>query len=113
MSNKRMLALVLAIAIVVLLAVPMQRGAARTTIGVSLFCDSQGHQVLECFATVNGGTGSYTNYQWTPTEFAGGGDYVLVHCGPVYHNQTVYLTVTDSNGATGSGSFVAYCGDAQ
>lgn len=114
MSRKRILALTLTVAVLALLAAPVRRSAARTGLNSSVFCDSQGHQVLECFAEAFGGTGSYT-YQWNPTPFGTGNDgsYALVHCGPVGTNETVSVTVTDSSGATSSSYYVAFCGDAQ
>lgn len=97
-----------------LLGVSSKSIAAPTPISVGIYCVSQGHQRLECQAAVSGGTGSYT-YQWTPGPLpvGNGQDHVLVRCGPPYTNVTVSLTVTDSNGATGSGETGAFCGDAQ
>lgn len=114
MSNKRILALTLTIAFVTLLAVPAERGAARTTLDVGISCTSIGFQRLECQAEVLGGTGTYTSYQWSPPSYPGGAtSHVIIRCSRPYAMQTVYLTVTDSAGNTGSGSTSHFCGGAQ
>lgn len=112
MSNKRILALVLAV--VALLVVPASRGASRTTLDVGMYCISLGHQRLECHFEVSGGTGSYT-YQFTPpaSRVAEDVGIAIVPCARAYTVQTVYLNVTDSNGQTGSASTATYCGDAE
>lgn len=116
MSNKRILALTLAAAVVaaVLLAVPVDRGAARTTLTVSLYCISAGNQRLDCQAYPSGGSGTYVYYHWTPTPVSGyqGYQYALIPCARAYANQTASVTVTDSNGATASDSQTAFCGEA-
>ncbi len=105
MSNKRILALVLAI-VGVLLTLPVQRGAARTALSASPYCLYLGFIRFECHAEADGGTGSYT-YQWTPTPTVGG-EIAIMPCANGY--RTVYLTVTDSCGATFSTSTKGYCG---
>jgi hypothetical protein len=105
-------ALALVIVAAGFLVSPGTSGAARRTVAVGIYCISLGHQRLECHADVSGGTGSYT-YQWTPTPTTGHTDFVIVRCASAYSNQAVSLTVTDSGGAMGSDSTVAYCGDAQ
>jgi len=95
-----------------LLAIPGTRGSASTTVAAGLYCISLGHQRLECHADASGGTGSYT-YAWSPTPLTGSGDLVIVRCAQAYHNQSVTVTVTDSNGASDTASTVAFCGDAE
>lgn len=114
MSHKRILALVLSVAAVGFLVVPVDRGAAKTTLDVGISCTSIGFQRLECYAEVLGGTGTYTNYQWSPPSYPGGAtEHVIIRCSRNYANQTVYLTVTDSAGNTGTGSTIHYCGAPQ
>lgn len=104
-------ALVLALAAAALLGVPTKSGASPTTLNVGISCVSVGFQRLECHADVSGGTGTYTSYQWSPPSYPGGAtDYVIIRCSQAYTNQTVYLTVTDSGGNTGSASTVRFCG---
>ena len=111
MLNVRIRALVLTVAAVGFLAVPVGRGAAQTTLSVGISCISIGFQRLECHADVSGGTGTYTSYQWSPPSYPGGAtDYVIIRCSRPNAIQTVYLTVTDSGGNTGSGSTSRYCG---
>jgi hypothetical protein len=106
-------ALILIIA-VGLMCVSGTRTKAAPTLAVGIYCISLGHARLECHADVSGGTGSYS-YAWTPTPTQGGSgqDFVIVRCAAAYTNQGVSLTVTDSNGATGSDSTVHYCGNAE
>jgi hypothetical protein len=110
MLSRRIRALVLAVAAFGLLVVPVERSAA-STLYLVLSCRPTGNQTLHCTASVGGGTGIYT-YQWTPEPFVGSEGNVLIHCTWAYSYQTVYLTATDSNGATVSDSTVGYCGDA-
>ena len=114
MLNRRMRALVLAVAALGLLAVPVQRVSARTGVYASMSCYSAGHQRVECYGYASGGSGNYY-YDWTPNPLYGGEglDYVLIPCARAYSYQTVYLTVTDLNtGATGSSSRQVWCGEA-
>lgn len=114
MSHARIRALVLTVAAVGFLAVPVNRGAARTTLSVGISCVSIGFQRLECSADVSGGTGTYTSYQWSPPSYPGGAtDQVIIRCSRLNAMQDVYLTVTDSGGNTGSGSTSRYCGGAE
>jgi hypothetical protein len=89
--------------------------AAPTPVAPGIYCIALGHQRLECHADVSGGTGVYTNYQWTPIPLPGGNgtDLVIVRCAQAMTNQTVYLTVTDSAGAQGSDQTTTFCGDAE
>src|ERR1041384_1384131 len=114
MLSNMIRALVLALAVALLLAVPGRTGAARTGLDVGLYCIALGHQRLECHFEVNGGTGVYT-YQWTPTPNRVALDVgiAIVPCAQAYTNQTVTLNVTDRLGATGGASTTTYCGDAQ
>ena len=100
-------ALVLILAIAALIGVPGRSGAAQTSLIVSIECIPLPGQ-LRCTADVTGGTGSYT-YQWTPTPvFGNGGRNARFNCsGP---SRALSVTVTDSNGATGSDSGTFFCG---
>jgi len=103
-------ALVLLIAVAVLVGVPGKSGAAQTSpIIVGIDCIPLPGQ-LRCTAEVTGGTGIYT-YEWTPTPVNGnGGRNARFGCsGP---SRPIALTVTDSNGATGSTSGTFFCGGA-
>jgi hypothetical protein len=114
MLKSRIRALVLTVAAIGLLGVPAGSGAAPTSVTVGLYCLSIGHQRLECQYEITGGTGIYTN-QWKPVPYAGGSGSsgtALVRCARAYSYQTVTLTATDSNGASGSASYTAFCGDA-
>jgi hypothetical protein len=114
MSNKRILPFVLAAAAVAILVVPGKSGAPRRTVDVGMYCISLGHQRLECHFEVTGGTAPYT-YQFTPpaSRIAEDVGIAIVPCARAYSLQTVYLTVTDSYGATGSIQDTHYCGDAE
>jgi hypothetical protein len=83
-----------------------------STLSVSLYCISLGHGRFECQYSVSGGTGVYT-YSWNPAPTFGGngGGTAIVPC-TAYRNKTVTLTVTDSNGESGTASGTFYCGDA-
>lgn len=113
MSNKRILLIVLTLVVFALLAAPIKRGQASTTLDVGLYCISLGHQRLECHFEVNGGTGIYS-YQFTPqaSRIAEDVGIAIVPCGPPYTLEYVTLYVTDSNNNTGNGSAWGYCGDA-
>jgi hypothetical protein len=112
-STRALVLIVVLVAIIGLLGVSSKSVAAPTPVAVGIYCISLGHQRLECHADVSGGTGVYTTWLWTPTPQTGSTDFVIVRCAQAYHNQSVSLTVTDSLGAQGSDSTVAYCGDAQ
>jgi hypothetical protein len=120
MRSKLVLALLLTVAAAVLLAFPVERGAARTGLSVSMYCNSagyaDGYSRVECFGFASGGSGNYY-YDWTPNPLyplhEDGYDYAIIPCSRPYINQTVYLTVTDlSTGATGSDSYRVVCGGA-
>lgn len=84
-----------------------------TPVTVWLYCISLGHGRFECQYDASGGTGVYTSYSWNPTPTVGGngGGLAIVRCN-AYQYRTVSLTVTDSNGATGTASGSFYCGNA-
>jgi hypothetical protein len=113
MSNKRILALVLTVVVLVLLSAPVKRSSAQTSLDVNMYCISLGHQRLECHFEVTGGTAPYT-YQFSPqaSRVAADVGIAIVPCGPAYTLEYVTLYVTDSNSATGSITTVGYCGDA-
>lgn len=113
MSNKRILVLVLTLVVFALLAAPIKRGKASTTLAVGLYCISLGHQRLECHFEVDGGTGIYS-YQFTPqaSRIAEDVGIAIVPCGPPDTLEYVTLYVTDSNNETGNASAWGYCGDA-
>lgn len=108
MSNKWILVTMLTAVIVLLLAGPVRRESARTSLGVSLTCLYTSYQLLDCEASADGGTGTYS-YQWTPTPSSSGGGTALISC-TYNRNKTVSVTVTDSDGATASATTVAFCG---
>jgi hypothetical protein len=89
-----------------------QPAAEGKALNVSLYCISLGHGRFECQYDVTGGNGVYT-YSWNPTPTIGGngGGTAIVRCN-AYQYRTVSLTVSDSNGQTGSASGSFYCGDA-
>lgn len=110
MRYKLALALALTIAIVVLLAAPVERGAARTGWSAQMRCTSAGYKLLECLGDPVGAH----YYDWTPNPLynGDGSDNVIIPCDWEYTYQTVHLTVTDLNtGATDSVSRVQWCGD--
>ena len=117
MLNRQIRAFVLTIAAIGFLAVPVERGAAQTTLPVSMYCNSagyaDGYSRVECFGFASGGSGNYY-YDWTPNPLyplhEDGYDYALIPCARAYTYQTVYLTVTDLNtDATGSRSYRVFC----
>ena len=113
MSKKRVPVLLLTLVALVLLSAPVERGAARTTLAVGMYCISLGHQRLECHFEVGGGTAPYS-YQFTPqaTRIAEDVGIAIVPCAPVDCLEYVTLYVMDSNGATGSVTTTGFCGDA-
>lgn len=65
---------------------------------------------FSCWAGVSGGTGSYTSFVWymQPTYFSTPDAYWSYMCTEQV-TRTISLTVTDSAGATASGSTTLYC----
>lgn len=122
MRNRLILALALTVAIVAILALPVERGAARTTLTTSASCLPLGDgSHLECTAYPSGGVPPYT-YDWTPNPAPGYYDeyWTVVPCSiksynPV-HQYYIYqasVTVTDSYGATASTTaYTTSCGGA-
>lgn len=113
MRNKLALALALTVAIVVLLAVPVERGAARTGWSAQMSCTSAGYKLLECVGNPPGGAGYYY-YDWTPNPLynGDGNETVIIPCDWEYSSQMVHLTVTDlSTGETDSVTRVQWCRD--
>ena len=122
MRNKLVLALLLTVAAAVLLAVPAERSAARTTLTVWARCLPAGDgSHLECYASPSGGVAPYT-YDWTPNPAPGFSEdsWTVVPCSAKYYNPVhqyyVYqasVTVTDSYGATATRTAsTTSCGEA-
>lgn len=89
---------------------PAEKAPGTTIYISSLYCLSIGHGRGECHAQVGGARGTVT-YTWSPTPYAGSGDFVLIYC-TAYRNKTVTLTVTDSYGGSDTAQTTFYCGDA-
>jgi hypothetical protein len=109
MRYKLTLPLILALVALVALAwpTPAKRSAAATNLIVGVDCIFLGRNRDECHADVSGGTGTYT-YQWSPQPLSGGGAIAIIGC-PGTAQQTIAVSVTDSNGNTGSFSGVFQC----
>jgi subtilisin family serine protease len=76
---------------------------------VSVTCDEGSGY---CWASASGGTGSGYSFEWTrasEASDANGFSDAYVICGTIARNIVVSATVTDSNGATGTGSTSYYC----
>jgi hypothetical protein len=93
--------------------------ANDSTLTVELFCNNNGGGTFMCDAYVTGGTGLYTNYAWrvvekyfsnTISDYRSNTSYHQIY-GSCTVGNTVYatVTVTDSQGATGSGSGSIKC----
>lgn len=63
-----------------------------------------------CVATVTGGTGIYT-YSWEPEPVRVSGNRARIPC-ILNSNQNVWLTVTDSNGASAFFATSFFCDEA-
>jgi len=108
MRFKLTLSVILAL-ITLALPTPVRHSAAKTTLSVGVYCLYLGRNRDECHADVEGGTGSYT-YQWSPTPLAGGfGEGIAIIGCPGTAIQTISVTVTDTNGDTGSFSGQFQC----
>jgi subtilisin family serine protease len=85
-------------------------GGGGGTPSVSLSCDEIAGT---CDATASGGSGTGYSFVWTHVDEqydAGGYSWGYVSCGLAYQ-RSISVTVTDSNGATATGSTVYYgCG---
>lgn len=101
--------LVILVLIVLALPTPIRHKAATPTLAVGVYCLYLGRNRDECHADVEGGTSPYT-FQWSPTPLAGGfGDGLAIIGCPGTAIQTISVTVTDSNGNTGSFSDQFQC----
>ena len=109
MRYKLTLPIILALVALIALAwpTPAKRTAAASTLIVGVDCIFLGRNRDECHADVSGGTGTYT-YQWSPTPLSGGCEIAIIGC-PGTAVQTIGVTVTDSNGSTGSYSTPVQC----
>jgi hypothetical protein len=92
---------------------------AASSLTVSLSCNNDGGYTFACYASASGGSGNYTTYQWTwwqkrlshttsARTLTGTSPEFFESCRADY---TVYvtLTVTDSQGATGTASTQITC----
>lgn len=93
---------------------------ARATLSVDgVFCNNNGGGTFGCYADVSGGTGVYTSYAWRFTErllnYTYAPTYTTTYDQTVYdyctvgRSVSVLVTVTDSQGATASGTAQFYC----
>ena len=102
------------------------RTAAGSTLSVHPGCFNNGNFVAICGPSVTGGTGNYVSYYWQITETAllqPTYSYSLTSTDPYLRHScingingingwvTVTLTVTDSQGATGTGTHSIACSE--
>ena len=103
------------------------RTAAGSTLSVHPGCFNNGNFVAICSPSVSGGTGNYVSYYWQVTETAAlqppysysltsTDPYLQYSCvnGSLYGINswvTVTLEVTDSQGATGTGTHGIACSE--
>jgi len=106
MRHKLTLLLTLAL-VALVLPTSVRNRAAVKDLTVGYYCILLGRNRDECHAEVSGGTGTYT-YQWSPQPLSGGGEIAIIGC-PNNSVQTIGVTVTDSNGSTGSYSAPVQC----
>jgi hypothetical protein len=94
--------------------------AAEPTLSAEVFCNNNGGGTFYCTAYPSGGSGPYSTYRWSFSEFR-----PLYGTQPGYQETTsgerwyascsvdwtvnVSVTVTDSQGATGTGSTSFHC----
>jgi len=108
MHHKLTLSVILAL-VALALPTPARHSAAKTSLGVGVYCLYLGRNRDECHADVDGGTGPYT-FNWSPTPLAGGfSDGIAIIGCPGTVIQTISVTVTDINGDTGSFSSQFQC----
>ena len=93
---------------------------AETTLSVNgVYCNNNGGGAFGCYVDVSGGSGSYVNYalSWTqrrlsytygPFTASGSDPYVWGNCS-VGWTLSVTATVTDSQGATATGTTTHIC----
>lgn len=109
--------------LLLLLAVLAFAGFSRppaSTLSVDgVYCNNGGGGYFYCYADVSGGSGSYSSYAWQYTEYrvtrtyytnrATTYDPTLSDNCTVDRNVAISMTVTDSQGATATGSTDLYC----
>jgi hypothetical protein len=120
MLNTRWIRLLvlLMISVVALLSVSPGPAAARTALSIDdLSCYYNGNATLSCYATVSGGTGSYTA-TWRPmtrTTSTGWNSptqpYLTGPCAPERLTTAINLTVSDSSGASVFDGSTVNCGN--
>jgi hypothetical protein len=91
---------------------PAQGTAPSRTLTADVSClpngaSPNGDGTGSCVAIVSGGTGSYT-YSWEPEPERTSGDRARIPC-ILNSYRNVWLTVTDSNGATAFASTSFFC----
>ena len=90
-----------------------------STLSVSVSCNNNGGGTFGCYAFVSGGTGVYTNYAWRVTEtqplqpnmvrsWSTSEPQVYDTC-TIGYMLNVSVTVTDSQGATGTDNMSTNC----
>ncbi|HEX2202751.1 MAG TPA: hypothetical protein VHG91_05625 [Longimicrobium sp.] len=96
-------------------ASPTREAAAFTPLNITdVYCLPNGASyggggTGSCVATVTGGTGVYT-YSWEPEPVSTSGSRARIPC-VLGSYQNVWLTVTDSNGATDFFATSFFCGE--
>jgi hypothetical protein len=96
------------------------RTAAGSTLSVFPGCFNNGNFVVVCSPSVSGGTGNYVSYAWQVTDTAllqPTYSYSFTSTDPFLRHScvngwvTVALTVTDSQGGTGTGTHSVGCSE--
>lgn len=117
-KQHRALPVALALALATAILGPAAALATTTSLDITnVWCVSNGASpngegTGACSATVTGGTGTYS-YTWEPQPIftTNGGSWARIPCTLGYY-QNVWLTVTDSGGATDTFSTGFFCGEA-
>lgn len=118
-TKKRLRPMLLALAAVgAASSSPAREAAAFAPLDITnLYCvangaSSSGEGTGTCIASVSGGTGVYT-YSWEPEPIRtyDGGSQARIPC-LLGSDLEVWLTVTDSNGATAFEATTFFCGEA-
>ena len=88
-----------------------------STLTTNAYCSYSVRENYYCWTTPNGGTGTYSHYYWSmytfgssphQQNFVTSDPWISDYCG--YGSvHTVWVTVTDSAGATASASTTLYC----